>query len=353
MRKILHVDLDAFFASVEELDNKDLIGKPVIVGGKSDRGVVSTCNYKAREFGVHSAMAGFIAKKKCPNGIFIRPRMERYLEISNQVFNVILSITDQVQKVSIDEAYIEITDLYQSPMYIAKLIKSRVYNEVGITISVGISYNKFLAKIASDWNKPDGIKEITEDMIPEILKPLKVREIHGIGEISAKKLNSLGIFYVRDLLNYSKNNLNSFLGNVGEDIYYRIRGIDTRSLKEEVKNKSYGTETTLKKDTRNREKLYLILLDMMESIYYGLNRKNKVAKTLSIKIKFNDFTVITRSFTTQHYLFNKDDYIQVMKRIFDDIEIVKNVRLIGISVTNIDENENEQLNIFDYNLDTD
>ncbi len=238
-------------------------------------------------------------------------------------------------------------------MYIAKLIKSRVYNEVGITISVGISYNKFLAKIASDWNKPDGIKEITEDMIPEILKPLKVREIHGIGEISAKKLNSLGIFYVRDLLNYSKNNLNSFLGNVGEDIYYRIRGIDTRSLKEEVKNKSYGTETTLKKDTRNREKLYLILLDMMESIYYGLNRKNKVAKTLSIKIKFNDFTVITRSFTTQHYLFNKDDYIQVMKRIFDDIEIVKNVRLIGISVTNIDENENEQLNIFDYNLDTD
>jgi DNA polymerase-4 len=234
-------------------------------------------------------------------------------------------------------------------MYIAKLIKSRVYNEVGITISVGISYNKFLAKLASDWNKPDGIKEITENMIPEILKPLKVRQIHGIGEISAKKLNSLGIFYVEDLLNYSKINLKSFLGNVGEDIYDRIRGNDNRSLKEEVKNKSYGTETTLSKDIRNREKLYEVLLDMIESIYNGLNNRNQVAKTLSIKIKFNDFTVITRSKTIEHHLFNLKDYKKLMKRIFDDIKINKNVRLIGISVTNIDDKENEQLNIFNHN----
>ena len=346
MRKILHVDLDAFFASVEELDNKELIGKPVIVGGTGDRGVVSTCNYIAREYGVHSAMAGFIAKKLCPEGIFIKPRMKRYSEISNQVFDIIYSITDQVQRVSIDEAYIEITDLYQNEMYIAKLIKKRVLKEVGITISVGISYNKFLAKLASDWNKPDGIKVITENMVPDILKPLKVGKIHGIGKKSVQKLNSVGIFYVDDLLNYSKSNLKSFLGNIGEDIYDRIRGIDNRSLKEEVKNKSYGTESTLKKDTRNREKLYEILENMMENIFYGLDKKNRVAKTISIKIKFNDFSVITRSKTLDHYLFNLNDYQMLLNRIFNEIEIKKNVRLIGISVSNIDEKENEQLNIF-------
>jgi len=239
-------------------------------------------------------------KKLCPEGIFIKPRMKRYSEISNQVFDIIYSITDQVQRVSIDEAYIEITDLYQNEMYIAKLIKKRVLKEVGITISVGISYNKFLAKLASDWNKPDGIKVITENMVPDILKPLKVGKIHGIGKKSVQKLNSVGIFYVDDLLNYSKSNLKSFLGNIGEDIYDRIRGIDNRSLKEEVKNKSYGTESTLKKDTRNREKLYEILENMMENIFYGLDKKNRVAKTISIKIKFNDFSVITRSKTLDH-----------------------------------------------------
>ncbi|MDM8533412.1 DNA polymerase IV [Clostridiaceae bacterium HSG29] len=346
MRKILHVDLDAFFAAVEEMDNNELIGKPVIVGGTGDRGVVSTCNYKAREFGVHSAMAGFIAKKQCPDGIFIKPRMSRYLEVSRQVFDIIYSITDQIQQVSIDEAYIEVTDLYQNPMYIAKLIKKRVLKEVGITISVGISYNKFLAKLASDWNKPDGIKVITEDMIPDILRPLNVGKIHGIGKKSVQKLNSLGIFYVDDLLNYSKSNLKSFLGNMGVDIYDRIRGIDNRSLKEEVKNKSYGTESTLKKDTRNKEKLYEILKNMMESIFDGLDKKNRVAKTISIKIKFNDFSVITRSKTLDHYLFNLNDYQILVERIFNEIDIKKNVRLIGISVSNIDEKENEQLNIF-------
>ncbi|HKL41706.1 MAG TPA: DNA polymerase IV [Clostridia bacterium] len=346
MRKILHVDLDAFYASVEELDHPDLIGKPVIVGGKGERGVVSTCNYEARKYGVHSAMPGFIAKTKCPEGIFLNPNISRYQEVSDQVFSIILSITDEVQKVSIDEAYLEVTDLYQSPIYIAKFIKKKIKEEIGITLSVGVSYNKFLAKLASDWNKPDGIKVITKEMVPDILLPLPVERIHGIGRVSAKKLNSLGIFKVSDLMNYSINNLISFLGSSGEEVYYRIRGIDERSLKEEVKNKTYGTETTLKKNTRDREQLLEILREMMHEVYEIISNKNKVAKTIIIKVKYFDFQVITRSKSNQHYMFEVKNYMSVLEDLFDKIDFNKNVRLIGVTVSNIKEKENQQLSIF-------
>lgn len=346
MRKILHVDLDAFYASVEELDHPELVGKPVIVGGKGERGVVSTCNYEARKYGIHSAMPGFMAKTKCPEGIFLRPNISRYQEVSDQVFSIILSITDEVQKVSIDEAYLEVTDLYQSPLYIAKYIKKKIKEEIGITLSVGVSYNKFLAKLASDWNKPDGIKVITKDMVPDILLPLPVERIHGIGSVSAKKLNSLGIFKVSDLMNYSINNLISFLGSSGEEVYYRIRGIDNRSLKEEVKNKTYGTETTLKKNTRDREQLLEILKEMMYEVYEVINNKNKVAKTIIVKVKYFDFQVITRSKSNQHYMFGIDTYMAVLEDLFEKIDFNKNVRLIGVTVSNIKEKENQQLSLF-------
>lgn len=346
MKKILHVDLDAFFASVEELDNPELIGKPVIVGGKGERGVVATCNYEARKYGIHSAMAGFLAKKLCPDAIFIRPRKNRYSEISNKVFYILYSITDEVEKVSIDEAYIDVTELYQNPMYIAKMIKNRVLNEIGITLSVGISYNKFLAKLASDWNKPDGIKEIKKDMIPEILRPLKVNEIHGLGKKSANKLNSLGIFTVDDMLKYSKDNLISFLGSFGDEIYYRIRGIDNRKLNERNISKSYGTETTLKKDTRNKKELLEILLKMNSDVFERLNKKNKVAKTIIIKIKFYDFKTITRSKTNNHCIFDLKESETYLKILFNSINIDRSVRLIGITFTNISDKENQQLTMF-------
>jgi len=346
MRKILHVDLDAFYASVEELDNPDLVGQPVIVGGKGERGVVSTCNYVARKYGIHSAMPGFIAKTKCPQGIFLSPNISRYQEVSDQVFSIILSITDEVQRVSIDEAYLEVTALYQSPLYIAKYIKNKIKEEVGITLSVGVSYNKFLAKLASDWNKPDGIKVISKEMVPDILLPLTVERIHGIGSVSVKKLNSIGIFTVSDLMNYSINNLISFLGSSGEDVYYRIRGIDNRSLKEEVKNRTYGTETTLKKNTRNKNQLLHILKDMMTEVYDTINGKNKVAKTIMIKVKYFDFQVITRSKSNSHYMFELDNYMTLVEDVFDKIDIHKNVRLIGVTVSNIKEKANQQLSLF-------
>lgn len=343
---ILHVDLDAFFASVEELDNPKLKGRPVIVGGKSKRGVVSTCNYKAREYGIHSAMPIFKAKKLCPNGVYIYPRGKRYSEVSHEVFNILHSITDKIEKVSIDEAYIDISNLYQSPEYVVKLIKKRIKNEVGITLSVGISYNKFLAKLASDWNKPNGVKKIDKSMVPEILEPLELREIHGLGIKSVNKLNRLGIFTVKDLLAYSQSNLESFLGKLGIEIYYRIRGIDNRELKYNYERKSYGHEITLPEDIIDRQKLWGYLVEMLEKIYKYLEKDNKVGKTLTIKVKFKDFTTITRSKTSSHNVFEYEAFQLIMRKIFDKIDFKSSVRLIGVTISNLDDRKNQQLSIF-------
>lgn len=343
MKKILHLDLDAFFASVEEMDNPSLKDKPVIVGGKSDRSVVSTCNYNARKFGIHSAMPIFKAKSLCPEGIYLKNRKNRYKEVSNQIFDIFYSTTEKVQKVSIDEAYIDVTDLYQSPLYIAKYIKKKVKDEFGITLSVGISYNKFLAKLASDWNKPDGIKVITKEMIPDILLPLEVDEIHGIGKKSKTLLNDRGIFTVKDLLKYSEDNLVSILGNFGKDIYERIRGIDNRKFNEKIKHKSIGTEITLKKDTFNKKILLEKLYKMNNQVFQRLKQKDQVAKTIIIKVKYYDFNTITRSKTFDHHLYNKKDYNKALKRIFDSINIEKSVRLIGITYSNISQNTYQQL----------
>ncbi|MCD6436216.1 MAG: DNA polymerase IV, partial [Clostridiales bacterium] len=195
-RKIIHVDMDAFFASVEQLDFPELRGKPVIVGGTSSRGVVATCSYEAREFGVHSAMPNFQAKKLCPKGIYVHGRHQRYEEISREIFSLLTEITDEIIKVSIDEAYLDVTNLYLSPEYIAKYIKKKIKKETGLNISVGISYNMFLAKIASDWDKPDGLFIIRKEDMPDILKPLSIIKIHGLGKKSAGKLNNIGIYTI-------------------------------------------------------------------------------------------------------------------------------------------------------------
>ena len=238
-RVILHVDMDAFFASVEQLDNKNLRGKPVIVGGVSERGVVSTCSYEARKYGVHSAMPIFMAQKLCPHGIYLRTRMFRYKEVSNQVFDILKDVTSIIQPISIDEAYLDITHSnFKSGMEAARYIKNRVLKEIGLTISVGISYNKFLAKLASDWNKPNGIKIITKEMITHILLPFPVSRIHGVGKKSVEKLNNIGIFTVKDLYEMPKSFYIEYLGKYGLEIYDRIRGIDNREVEVERDRKS-------------------------------------------------------------------------------------------------------------------
>jgi len=309
-RIILHVDMDAFFASVEQLDNPSLRGKPVIVGGVSERGVVSTCSYEARKYGVHSAMPGFMARSKCPMGIFLPVRYGRYKEISNKIFDIFKEITPVIEPLSIDEAFLDITDTdFKDGKRVALYIKDRVKKEIGLNLSIGISYNKFLAKLASDWNKPNGIMEIREDMIPDILLPLSISKIHGLGKKSVGKLNNMGIFTVQDLYLLPREFFHSYLGKSGIDIYNRIRGIDDREVQVTRERKSVGKERTLKFNTSDKDELLVYLKDFSEEISRILASKNMMGKTITLKYKTGEFENHTRSKTLNKYI-----YIQV--RIF-------------------------------------
>ena len=346
-RLILHVDMDAFFASVEQLDNKNLRGKPVIVGGVSERGVVSTCSYEARKYGIHSAMPIFIARKLCPHGIYVRTRMYRYKEVSNEVFNILKDVTDIIEPLSIDEAYLDITNSrFKSGIEAANYIKSRVLREIGLTISIGISYNKFLAKLASDWNKPNGIKIITKDMIPDILLPFSVSKIYGLGKKSVEKLNNMGIFTVKDLYDMPKEFYIEYLGKYGLEIYDRIRGIDNREVESQRDRKSYGRERTLKIDTKEKEDLLEYLYDFSKEISNQLIRKNLEGKTITVKYKTEDFQSHTRSKTLNFYTNNFQDIYKVCEEILNNEVINENIRLIGVTVSSFKENTVEQLTLF-------
>lgn len=347
-RSIIHVDMDAFFAAVEQNDNPELKGKPVIVGGGSERGVVTTCSYEARKYGVHSAMPGYIAKQRCPFGIFMPIRFGRYKEVSSQIFKILYSITDLVEPLSIDEAYLDISNIPQEPLEIAELIKRRVREESGLTISVGISYNKFLAKLASDWNKPDGIKVINEEDIPGILLPLPIEKIYGIGKKSTQRLNNIGIFTVRDLMKLPQELFQKFFGKYGLEIYNRIRGIDKRSVRVSRKVKSIGRETTLKRDTRNKEEILKYIERFAENISYSLEKRNLSAKTLTIKTKTFKFEIHTKSRTVGEYFYKKEDIIVIGGQVLKEINLNSDIRLIGLSVSNLKERVLKQLSIFDY-----
>lgn len=347
-RKILHVDIDAFFASVEQLDNPSLKGKPVIVGGTGQRGVVATCSYEARRFGVHSAMSTQVARRLCPQGIFINGRHERYRDMSQEVFRVLWNITDKIEKISIDEAYLDISNLDCCPMNVAKKIKEDIKSITGLTISVGISYNKFLAKLASDWDKPDGIYEIKEEDVPEILKPLSILKVHGLGKKTASKLNRIGIFTIEDLLGYSVDSLCPFLGESrGIEVYHRIRGLDNREVITNTERKSYGRETTFLEDVKCKEYIIHYLKDFTEEIVEELRKSNKGARTVTIKIKYEDFEQITRSQSMEYPTNDFKTIIDTVRLILGNIELHKRVRLVGVSLSNISDYSSTQLSFLD------
>jgi len=346
-RKILHVDMDAFFAAVEQLDHPEWRGKPVIIGGTSRRGVVSTASYEARVYGVHSAMPGFQAKKLCPHGIFVRGNMARYKEISDQVFEILHDVTDLIQPVSIDEAFLDVTGIFHSPEYIGRYIKKRVQDELGLTISVGISYNKFLAKLASEWNKPDGFFVISRDMVPDILRPLSISKVHGLGKKSVERLNRIGIFTIDDLLQYEKEDLKLFLGSWGEEIYDRIRGIDDRPVHLDRERKSIGKETTLKEDTDDKEVMKACLKDFSESVAKVMKRKGVEGKTLTVKFKTKDFEGHTRSRTLSMPVSRADDIYNEAVMVLEQIEFPKKIRLIGLSLSNLVPLTEHQITLFE------
>lgn len=346
-RIILHVDMDAFFASVEQLDNKSLRGKPVIVGGVSERGVVSTCSYEARKYGVHSAMPIFIARKLCSHGIFVRTRFYRYKEISNKVFNILRDVTSIIEPLSIDEAYLDITNSkFKSGLEAAKYIKYRVLKEVGLTISVGISYNKFLAKLASDWNKPNGIMIIDKEMMPDLLMPFPVSKIYGLGKKSVEKLNNMGIFIVKDLYEMPKEFYIEYLGKYGLEIYDRIRGIDNREVVPVRDRKSFGKETTLKSDTNDKEELLSYLKEFSKEISNYLINKNIYGKTITVKYKTESFVNHTRSKTLNYYTNDFNEIYSTCEEIIENENITENIRLIGVTISSFKENTIEQLTLF-------
>lgn len=345
-RIVMHFDLDAFFASVEQLDNPDYRGKALIVGGVSDRGVVSTCSYEARKYGIRSGMSSYMARKLCPKGIFVKGNHNRYREVSRKVFSVLEQYGDNIEKMSIDEAYIEFLDCSINPVLTANKIKKEILEKTGLTISVGISYNKFLAKLSSDWNKPDGLKVITNKMLPEILYDLPIKKVHGLGKKSVDRLNRIGIFYIKDLYKYDKEFFREYMGSWGVEIYYRIRGIDNRKVENNHSRKSIGTERTFEKDIESRGEIREILFGFSDILSREVEKKDILFKTVSIKIKYYDFTCITRSNSFVNYTKNPNLIKHMVNEILKDIKMDKKVRLAGLTFSNIIEGDVEQMSLF-------
>lgn len=342
---ILHVDIDAFYASCEELDDSSLVGKPVVVAGKSSSSVITTANYEARKYGLHSAMPIFIAKRLCPNVLIVPGRMYRYKEKSKEVFDILRTYTDLLEIVSIDEAYLDLKE-HGDEEHIAFEIKRKVKEKTGLTISVGLSYNKFLAKIASDWNKPDGFMRIDEDMVPEILMDLDISKVHGIGKVSEEKLRDLGVFKVSDLLKLDLEFLETEFNKMGYELYYRIRGIDNRKVKKERIRKSIGVERTFV-PTDNREELIKYIEEFSRELEMDLLRINRGAMTITLKVKTDKFKVHTISKTLLFLVTDYSDIKEIAMELFLKLNIREKLRLIGIAGSNLVRRDEVQLNFWE------
>ena len=345
-RKIIHVDMDAFYASVEQMDNPALKGKPLAVGGAEKRGVVSAASYEARKFGVRSAMSGYLAKRNCPDLIFVPPRFERYKEISLKIRNIFFDYTDLVEPLSLDEAYLDVTTNKKgnpSASLIAEEIRQRIFNEVGLTASAGISINKFLAKVASDYNKPNGQKTVNPEEIISFLEELEIRKFYGVGKVTADKMYHLGIFTGKDLKQKSVEFLREHFGKSGDYYYHVVRGIHNSEVKPNRIPKSVGAERTFDENLSSE----IFMLQRLENIATELEKrlkKSKISgKTVTLKIKYSDFTLQTRSKTLPYYIADKSLILETTKELLYQEKLENSVRLLGISLSNLNTEKNEPL----------
>ena len=338
IRKIIHVDMDAFYASVEQMDYPELKGKPLAVGGGGKRGVVSAASYEARKYGVKSAMAGTLATKLCPELIFVRPRFDRYREISKQIRKIFHDYTNKVEPLSLDEAYLDVTENKKgnpSATLIAKEIRDRIYNEVGLTASAGISINKFIAKVASDYNKPNGQKTINPEEVLEFLEQLDIRKFYGIGKVTAEKMYKKGIFTGADLKSKSVEFLEENFGKSGKYYYYIVRGLQNSEVKPHRTRKSLAAERTFA-DNLSSEVFMLEKLDhIAEEVARRLSKSEVAGKTVTLKIKFSDFTLQTRSKTLTYFINDKNIIFETAKELLYQEKLKNSVRLLGISMSNL------------------
>ncbi len=332
--------MDAFYAAIEQRDTPSLRGKPVIVGGDPDRrGVVSTCSYEARKFGVHSAMPSKTAVRLCPDGVFLYPRFEAYSKASKQIMEIFAGFTDLVEPLSLDEAFLDVTENKMnipSATIIAGKIKQRIFDVTGLTASAGVSYNKFLAKTASEINKPDGIAVITPAKALKFLETLPIGKFYGIGKVSEKRMNSLGITNGLELKATPLEKLVKHFGKTGKFYYDIVRGIDDRPVEPLRERKSYGREITLDEDLLDPVLIHSILKDIASELEDSLQRKNIRGRTITLKIKYHDFRQVTRSETIDDFTNSADDiFNNVMKLIQFTEAGVKKVRLLGISLSHL------------------
>lgn len=339
---IMHIDMDAFFASVEQLDNPDLAEKPVIVGGSSNRGVVSAASYEARKFGVRSAMPMYEARRKCPRGVFVPPRRRRYQEISKTIMALLDRFSPLVEPVSIDEAFVDITGcekIFGGPLEIGRNIKAAVRESTGLTCSVGIAPLKFLAKIASDMNKPDGLTMISPEAAPDVIRGLPVRKVPGVGENTEKMLERMGIRTLGDVGAYSEKQLLDRLGKFGHRIFELANGIDRRPVTPDRPVKSVSSEETLETDTLDKALLKRRLLSQAEEVGRQLRGCGLRAKTIVIKIKYLDFIQKTHQATLPRPTFSSEKIYQSAVRLLDACNLDRPVRLIGVGASDLSEKE--------------
>jgi len=359
MRKIIHIDMDAFYASIEQRNDPSLRGKPVIVSGSpNSRSVVSTCSYEARKFGVHSAMPASHAYRLCPQGIFVPPHFSEYEEASRQIHEIFSEYTDIIEPLSLDEAYLDVTRNrrgIRSALIIAREIKNKIREKTELTASGGVSYNKFLAKTASDWEKPDGLTLITPKQAVPFLEELPIGKFFGIGKKTEEHMKNLGIVTGRDLKAYEKWQLIEMFGKSGSYYFDVVRGIDPRPVQPERIRKSIGREETFSRDIMDGEEIREILRRLSAELEETLRRLETGGKTVTLKVKYHDFQSITRSNSLSRPVSGRRELMEQADILMEKTEIGKRpIRLIGLSLTSLTghrfREEEDQLDLFSLSL---
>lgn len=337
-RKIIHIDMDAFYASVEQLDHPELRAKPIAVGGSEVRGVVCAASYEARKFGVRSAMSGVLAKKNCPELIFVSPRFDRYKEVSKKIHKIFREYTDLVEPLSLDEAYLDVTINKKgnpSASLLAQEIRGRIYRELGLTASAGISINKFVAKIASDYHKPNGQKTVNPDEVAAFLEQLPIQKFYGVGKVTTEKMFQLGIFCGADLKEKSLEFLEKHFGKAGAFYFEVVRGVHNSEVKSNRIAKSVAAEHTFDINLSSE----IFMLEKLDKIAQELERRLKKqlisGKTVTLKIKYSDFSQQTRSKTMPYFISDKSLLMEAAKELLFQEKMKDSVRLLGISLSNL------------------
>ncbi len=341
MRKIIHIDMDAFYASVEQRDNEALRGKPIAVGFSEARGVVATASYEARKFGIRSAMPSLTAKNKCPDLIFVPPRFDVYHQVSDQIREIFHEYTDLVEPLSLDEAFLDVTVNYKnnpSASLIAKEIQQKIREKTGLTASAGVSINKFLAKIASDYKKPNGFFVIRPEDAEQFVERLKIEQFFGVGKVTAVKMHENHMFTGYDLKQHSESELVRLFGKAGHTYYQNARGIDDREVEPNRITKSISAENTFLKDKDNLNLLTVELYHLAKEVAERMEEEHFYGRTVTLKVKYADFKIITKSKTLPQRITTFQPFWQTAKNIMKLVDLTNQpVRLLGVGISNADD----------------